>query len=144
MLMPKKNDQFIKELLKSPEGLMLDFKLHISNPEKLAKTLTAFANTEGGSIVIGVSDKKDLVGIDPEEEIFMVEKASTNYCSPPVPFDFEVFETDVSNGTEELKDIYILKINVGKSTNKHYFKDVTGKNILYKRIYDRTIPTTEQ
>lgn len=141
--MPKKNDEYIKDLIKSPEGQMLDFKLHISNPEKLAKTLTAFANTEGGKIVIGVSDKKDLIGIDPEEEIFMVEKASTDYCSPPVAIDFEIYETNVFIGHDEAKDIYILIVNVVKSNTLHYFKDGTGKKNLYKRLYDRTIPLTE-
>jgi predicted HTH transcriptional regulator len=144
MLLPKKNDEIIKEFTRRPEGLLLDFKLHITNPAKLAKTLTAFANTDGGTVVIGVSDKKELVGIDPEEELYMVEKSSTDYCNPPVAVDFELFETDIPYGIEEKKEIYILMVHVRKSETPHYYLDHNGKKTLYKRVYDRTIPVSEQ
>jgi predicted HTH transcriptional regulator len=120
----------------------LDFKLHITNPAKLAKTLIAFANTEGGTVIIGVSDKKELVGIDPDEEIYMVEKSVNNYCNPLVAVDFELYETEVSYGTEEKKDVYILMVEVSKSETLHYYQDNSGKKTLYKRIYDRTILVT--
>jgi predicted HTH transcriptional regulator len=122
----------------------LDFKLHISNSAKLAKTLTAFANTDGGTVVIGVSDKKDLVGIDPEEELYMVEKSSKNHCSPPVEVDFELFETEVPNGAEEKKEVYILMAHVSKSATPHYYIGQDGKKAFYKRVYDRTIPISVQ
>jgi predicted HTH transcriptional regulator len=144
MLLPKKNDEIIKEFTRRPEGLLLDFKLHITNPAKLAKTLTAFANTDGGTVVIGVSDKKELVGIDPEEELYMVEKSSQDYCSPPVAVDFELFETEIPNGNEENKEIYILMAHVRKSETLHYYLNRDGKKVLYKRVYDRTIPINQQ
>ena len=44
-------------LLKRPEGKTLEFKRDLSSPERTLKTIVAFANTAGGSLLIGVEDK---------------------------------------------------------------------------------------
>lgn len=144
MLAPKKNEERIKDLVRRPESQTLDFKLHVNNPLKLGKTLSAFANTNGGTLVVGVSDNKILVGIDPEEEIFIVEKSAKNYCKPPVNVDYEILEHDVSKDIGEKEEIMILLVHVQKSGSLHYLMDENGKLSLYKRIYDRTIPANEK
>ncbi len=45
-------------LLHSQEGKTLEFKRDLSSPQNIMKTLTAFANTAGGIMLIGVEDKK--------------------------------------------------------------------------------------
>lgn len=44
------------ELLKRPEGKTLEFKRDLSSPRGALKTLVAFANTSGGTLLIGVED----------------------------------------------------------------------------------------
>lgn len=44
------------ELLKRHERKTLEFKRDLSSPEGILKTLVAFANTAGGTVVIGVED----------------------------------------------------------------------------------------
>lgn len=44
------------ELLKRPEGKTLEFKRDLSSPKGLLRTLVAFANTAGGTVLIGVED----------------------------------------------------------------------------------------
>jgi len=46
----------IEDLLQREEGKTLEFKQDLSSPRNLMKTLTAFANTAGGKIIIGVDD----------------------------------------------------------------------------------------
>ena len=66
-MFPKKLDQgFVNLLLLKEEGEQLEFKQQISYQEKIAKTLSAFANSKGGTVVIGVSDQRKIIGIDPE------------------------------------------------------------------------------
>ena len=43
--------------LKRPEGKTLELKRDLSSPERVLKTVVAFANTSGGTILIGVEDK---------------------------------------------------------------------------------------
>ena len=54
----------VEELLKSNEGKTLEFKENLRLLQNLIKTIVAFANTAGGTIVIGVEDKtKKVIGI---------------------------------------------------------------------------------
>jgi ATP-dependent DNA helicase RecG len=55
----------IEELLRRGEGKTLEFKRDLSSPRNILKTLTAFANTAGGVLLIGVDDETRAVfGID--------------------------------------------------------------------------------
>jgi predicted HTH transcriptional regulator len=45
------------ELLKRHEGKSLEFKRDLSSPENVLRTLVAFANTSGGTLLVGVEDK---------------------------------------------------------------------------------------
>ena len=52
---------------------MLDFKFEISDSKKIARTLVAFANTDGGRLLIGVKDNGSISGIRSEEEKYMID-----------------------------------------------------------------------
>ena len=58
------------EFLKEQEGKTLEFKENCSSLHKIVQTVVAFANTAGGTLIIGVRDKtKEVVGIsDPLKE----------------------------------------------------------------------------
>jgi predicted HTH transcriptional regulator len=45
------------EALKSPESKTLEFKRDLSSPDGALRTLVAFANTAGGTLLIGVADR---------------------------------------------------------------------------------------
>ena len=45
------------ELLRRPEGKTLEFKRDLSSPDAALKAIVAFANTAGGTLLIGVQDK---------------------------------------------------------------------------------------
>jgi ATP-dependent DNA helicase RecG len=44
------------KVLKRPEGKMVEFKRDLSSPDGVLRTLVAFANTAGGTLLIGVED----------------------------------------------------------------------------------------
>ena len=46
----------VLELLKKPEGKTLEFKRDLSSPGGILRVLVAFANTAGGTLIIGVED----------------------------------------------------------------------------------------
>jgi ATP-dependent DNA helicase RecG len=45
------------EILKRPEGKTLEFKRDLSSPDGALKTVVAFANTAGGTLLVGVEDR---------------------------------------------------------------------------------------
>jgi len=53
----------VAELIALPEGKTLDFKRDLSSLRPVMKNLVAFANTAGGTLVIGVTDDRQLVGL---------------------------------------------------------------------------------
>lgn len=58
-------------LLSSPESKTLEFKRDLSSLSPILKTLIAFANTAGGTLIIGRDDAGDLLGI---EDVFKAEE----------------------------------------------------------------------
>lgn len=44
------------DALKRPEGKTLEFKRDLSSPDGVLRTVVAFANTAGGTLLIGVED----------------------------------------------------------------------------------------
>jgi len=45
------------DLLQRPEGKRLEFKRELSGPDGVLKTVVAFANTAGGTLLLGVEDR---------------------------------------------------------------------------------------
>jgi len=56
------NEQSINELIKEAENQFIELKEQFS--EGVMKTISAFANTSGGVILIGVKDNKEVVGVN--------------------------------------------------------------------------------
>jgi len=54
------NEESLKQLILQGESQTLEFKLRPS--EQIGKTICAFANSNDGIILVGVSDSKDSVG----------------------------------------------------------------------------------
>lgn len=83
---------YIHSLITAGEHQQQDFKFEISDARKIAKTLSAFANTEGGRLLIGVKDNGKISGIRSDEEVFMVEAAAQVYCTPQVEYEMKTYE----------------------------------------------------
>jgi hypothetical protein len=70
-------DHYIKSKILEGEHQQLDFKFEISDSRKIARTLVAFSNTDGGTLLIGVKDNGKIAGVRSEEEFYMVQLIST-------------------------------------------------------------------
>ncbi|MEI6124753.1 MAG: ATP-binding protein [Bacteroidota bacterium] len=68
------------------EHQRLDFKFEISDARKIARSISAFSNTDGGTLLIGVKDNGMVAGVRSDEEIYMVEASAKMYCKPAVNF----------------------------------------------------------
>ena len=76
----KTTTNHIQQLVAEGEHVHQDFKFAITDARKIARSLSAFANTEGGRLLIGVKDNGKIAGIRSEEELYMIEAAATMYC----------------------------------------------------------------
>lgn len=54
----------LKDLLKEGESETVEFKPSLSQMDKIMESISAFSNTKGGTVVIGVSDKGEVPGVN--------------------------------------------------------------------------------
>jgi hypothetical protein len=98
--------RFIDELIAQGENQTVEFKKSdiFDNTFELAKQMTAFANTNGGRILIGVCDDGTLEGMKAkkEHEIHIMNIARDR-CDPPLAPKFSVINKPKG-------DIYVIKI----------------------------------
>lgn len=73
-----------------------DFKFMISDARKIARSISAFANREGGRLLIGVKDNGSIAGVRNEEDIYVVEQAAQIYCSPAQDVEFTAYSVDAT------------------------------------------------
>lgn len=122
----------IKKLILEGENVSLDFKKTISNCEKIAKTLVAFANNKGGKLLIGVADDGTIKGVKAEdEERYMITKAAHVFCKPAIEPQFEEIYVD---------DKLVLVVDIPQSDTKpHYAMDEQKKWWVYFRVKDKSV-----
>lgn len=122
---------YLKSYIKEGEHQRQDFKFRVDDAKKIARTLVAFANTDGGRLLIGVKDNGKVVGINPEEEFHMVQGAASLYCKPVL---------NVFTNILEDKHKLVLEVVVEAAENKPYMAlDENDKWKVYVRRDDHTL-----
>lgn len=122
---------YIKKLVEQGEHLYQDFKFEISDSRKIAKSLVAFANTDGGKLLVGVKDNGAIAGVRTDEEFYMVEAAANLYSQP------EIFLTSKEWRVEGK---IVLEIDIKKSDKlPHYAKNEDGRWLAYIRKDDKNL-----
>lgn len=107
----------IEQLLLTGEGETIEFKQQLdSNGVKLAKTAAAFANTNGGTIVIGVDDDQRIVGCDIRGMAEAITNILRSRCDPPPRFETKSIK-------HENKELFLVQI-ARSSSGVHVVKDL--------------------
>ena len=122
----------IQKLIAEGEHQQLDFKFGITDSKKIARSLAAFANTDGGRLLLGVKDNGAIAGVRSDEEYYMVEAGASLYCKPEVYFEMKEWE---ENGRS------VLEIIIPKSFGgPHSAPDKEGNYKVYVRVGDQNYP----
>lgn len=123
--------QQLFKLIQEGEHQQQDFKYCINDSKKIARSLVAFANTDGGRLLIGVKDNGNIAGVRSEEEYYMVEAAAKIYSDPPL--DFTTKQWHIEGKT-------VLEIRIEPSQVKpHFAKDETGEWLAFIRKDDQNL-----
>ncbi|SMO35013.1 AlbA family DNA-binding domain-containing protein [Fodinibius sediminis] len=119
----------VKNLAQTGEGAYLEFKRTIPSAYKIAREIAAFANTKGGTLLIGVDDDCSLIGVSGyQEEEYLLKKAAEELCRPRVDIDIEI----VHFGERDL-----LVIRVPESDEKPIVVQAEEGDIVLMREDDR-------
>ncbi len=122
---------YLYSIIERGEGNNLDFKFEISDASKIARSLAAFANTNGGKLLVGVKDNGVIAGVRSEEEFYMIQAAAEMYSKPKIFFQTKSWNINGKN---------VLEIDIPKSKNiPHYAPDDQKKWKAWVRVNDQNI-----
>jgi len=137
-------ERAILEDIGDGENGSVEFKRKFTSPEKIAREIIAFANSNGGRLFIGVDDDGSIVGVKSEkEEIAMIEHACAFYCDPPISPRIEILE---------LKGKDVIVAYVAESNDKpHWLVEngasggtTTGERQAFIRLHDKTVAASKE
>ncbi len=107
----------IEEILKKEEGQSFDKKSINIEPKSLANTIVAFANADGGLIVLGISDKTSRIeGIDFEnKKLNEILRVPFDFCTPTVKVQFQKIPCKDFKD----RDNHVLLLHIDASSQVH-------------------------
>ncbi|MEE4115412.1 MAG: ATP-binding protein [Marinilabiliaceae bacterium] len=124
-------NDYLYRLISEGEHKTLDFKYCISDARKIARSISAFANTSGGTLLIGVRDNGSIAGISDEEEYYMVDSAINIYCKP---------EAEYSTRLHRKESKTVLEVTIPEGKTKPYLASAEdGRWLAYVRKDDQNL-----
>jgi len=122
---------YIHKLIEEGEHQQQDFKFAITDAKKIARSLTAFANTDGGRLLIGVKDNGVVAGVRSDEELHMIDAAMQMYTRPKIKCKANTWIVEGKT---------VVEVIVEKGNNKPYSApNENGKWTVYIRQNDNNI-----
>ena len=120
-----------RDIMFSGESKNIEYKLTLPDKsEKYIKTIVAFANSQGGKLIIGVDDKThQVVGVD-DDNLFRlmdgIANAVSDSCVPQII-------PDIAPQTIDGKTVIVVTVEVGKN-RPYYLKSKGKENGTYIRV----------
>lgn len=129
-----KGKYYIASLIEQGEHEHQDFKFAVSDARKIARSISAFANNDGGRLLIGVKDNGAIAGVRNEEDIYVVEQAAKMYCHPAQHPDFTAFKTDGG--------LTVIRVGIARALRRPVMvREASGQLLGYYRVADENILT---
>jgi len=129
--------QEVANLAKQGEGLHIEFKKKVAHPEKIVKEIIAFANTEGGHLLIGVDDDGTVSGQRfVEEDVFLLDKAIAQMIQPPLVY--QKFHLPIN----AKKGVAVYRIERSPARPHYYYEDKRKRAFI--RVADRSVQASKE
>ena len=129
--------QDIHKIAQQGEGLRIEFKKKAAFPEKIVREVVAFANTEGGYLLIGVDDDGTVSGQRfIEEEVFVMEKAIKELIFPSLGCEVSMFKLNAKKG--------VALFTVPKSLTRPHYLYSNSKKQAFVGVKDRSIQASKE
>jgi predicted HTH transcriptional regulator len=127
----------LKTVVAQGEDQFTEFKLKSNHPEKIAREMVAFANSEGGLLIIGVSDDLEIKGLKyADEDLYLLEKTFDKVIEPPIRY--EIHRIGLENEKE------VLAFEVFSEQNPPHYLLIENEKKLYVRHKDKALQANKE
>lgn len=124
-------DFTLEELYTKKEGQTYDRKSARKDPKGLSNHIVAFANADGGTLVIGIEDDFTVTGIDDyHNNVNDILRVPFDYCTPSVRVTTETIECTDKNGNPN----HLLVMTIPQSPELH----ANQQDEVYYRMGDKS------
>ncbi len=128
----------LHKLVAEGEGQQLEFKHNVSHPEKIVHEMIAFANSEGGTILIGVDDDGELVGVKyPDEELMSLNETLEQFVKQPLVYHDSLIKLSEKRS--------VLRLDIPPSEKPPIYFWLNGEEReSYVRVNDMSIKASKE
>lgn len=122
----------LRTRIRGGESAVLEYKISVSSPAKLARNIAAFANSSGGDVIVGVDDKGQVVGVSDRERELELVRGALAYLDPAP-------ETTIESLVHDYRDVIAMHVEPMPYPDLSYVVDGNTR-VLYFRIRALTQP----
>lgn len=131
-----KGKYYIASLIEQGEHEHQDFKFAVSDSRKIARSISAFANNDGGRLLIGVKDNGVVAGVRNEEDIYVVEQAAEMRCVPAQSIRVTAFKAEGG--------LTVMRVEIDRAEHRPVMvREAAGDLRAYYRVKDENIHAPE-
>lgn len=133
----------LKELIRlveEGEGQQLEFKLKSNHPNKIVREMVAFANSDGGRLLVGIADDKEVRGLKyPDEDEYVLEKEMLRSIQPALSYSIDKIRL------EDGREVLVFDIPTGEK-RPYAVIDHENPNLrkVYVRVADKSIQASKE
>jgi len=130
----------LQSLVRNGEGAHLEFKKKMNHADKILREIVAFANADGGQLLVGIDDDGTISGVrDAEEVIQTLSVTIADLIQPVIRVHFHTVPITMK--------LSVVLIRIVEGKNKPYF--VLGnrrftKRAAYYRWSDKSIQASRE
>lgn len=129
----------LKALVNKGEGQTIEFKRKAAFPEKIVKEMVAFANSNGGFLLVGVDDNGDIPGLKYlAEEKYVLEKAIKTHIKPAIRIK------SITVQINEKRSVLIYQIFESRRKPAFYIPQTNVKGKVYIRVGDKSLQASRE
>ena len=129
--------QALRRLVREGEHQHLEFKRKANHPEKIVREFVAFANSEGGTLLLGVEDDGGIFGVkEPDGDEYLLLNAVKKCVFPEI----EIYVSRLAINTKRA----VLIFEVEASNQKPHFVREEGKKRAYVRVRDMSVQASRE
>ena len=130
----------LKKLALVGEGVKIEFKKKANHPDRIVNEIVAFANTKGGTLLIGVDDDGKISGTShPEDDLVFIKQYLEDHIKPSPELLSGIIPVSSKKGV-----VWIKVLNQNKRLYASFLNPEDETGTVYVRLADESVKASPE